>query len=98
LFYYGCYEFNGLIVHCRNVLMHEEPWLIVDILLMSLIVISTFMQMSTYMLYLRFHLTLLAQNINEAIHYVHRVLYSVGFGTHHEIWYGFYEPSGFRFP
>jgi hypothetical protein len=68
--------------------MHEEPWLTVDILLMSLIVISTFMQMSTGMLYLHFRLTLLAQNINEAIHYAHRVLYSVGFGTHRERWFG----------
>ena len=68
--------------------MHEEPWLTVDILLMSLIVISTFIPMSTGMLYLRFHLTLLAENINEAIHYVHRVFYSVGFGNHRERWFG----------
>ena len=82
LFYYGCYEFNGSIVHCRIVLIHEEPWLIFYILLMSSMVISAFMPMSTDLLYLHFFLALLAQNINESIHYLHRVVCSIGFGTH----------------
>jgi hypothetical protein len=48
------------------------------------------------MLYLRFHLTLLAQNINEAIHYLFRVLYSVVLALIARDGKEYNEPSGFR--
>jgi 5-carboxymethyl-2-hydroxymuconate isomerase len=40
---------------------------------------SEFMIMSTGLLYLHFRFTFMAQNTNEAIHYLHRVL-TLGYG------------------
>jgi len=56
------------------------------------------MQTSTSMLYLCFRLTLLTQNINEDIHYVHRVLHSVGLALIVRNSLEFYKPSGYCFP
>jgi hypothetical protein len=59
-------------------------------------VASTFMQMNTNPLYSRSHLTWLTQNINEPIHYLHRVWYSVVMALITRDGRGYDEPSGFH--
>ena len=59
-------------------------------------VVLAFIPMSTDLLYLCFLFTWLAQSINEAIHYLHRVLYSVVLALIARDGKEYNEPSGFH--
>ena len=59
-------------------------------------VVSAFIPMNTDLLYLHFCLTWLAQSINESIHYLHRVWYSVVLALITRDGKEYNEPFGFR--